>query len=263
MTTIALYSLASVFIISLISLVGIFALSINESALRKWILVLVSLAVGALFGDALIHLIPEAFEKSTDARFTSLLIIGGIFLFFVLEKFLHWHHQHGHELHEENCPKEEVSAKTRSAVRPLGYLILISDGFHNLLDGIIIGASYVVSIEVGIATTIAVMLHEIPQEIGDFGVLLHSGFSKMKALFFNFVSALFAVVGVVFVLTLENTPDVLLSVIIPVAAGGFLYIAGSDLVPELHKTTKISHSVVQLVAIFVGVFTMVALLAFE
>ncbi len=263
MTTVALYSLLSVFAVSLISLVGIFAISINESLLRKWILVLVSLAVGALFGDALIHLIPEAFEKSADARLTSLLIILGIFLFFVLEKFLHWHHQHGHELHEKEYHGEALNGETRNKIRPLGYLILVSDSVHNLIDGVIIGASYFVSIEVGIATTIAVILHEIPQEIGDFGVLLHSGFSKMKALFFNFISALFAIVGVVFVMSLQDAANIVSSIVIPLAAGGFLYIAGSDLVPELHKTTKISHSLLQLIAIVVGVLAMVALLSFE
>lgn len=263
MTTVVLYSLISVLAVSLISLVGVVAISVSGSLLRKWIFVLVSLATGALFGDALIHLIPEAFEKSADTRITSLLIIGGIFLFFVLEKFLHWHHQHGHELHEENCQQEEAREKTQDHVRPLGYLILISDGFHNFIDGVIIGASYFVSIEVGIATTIAVILHEIPQEIGDFGILLHSGFSKMKALFLNFASALFAIVGVIFVLSLQDAVESVSSAIIPLAAGGFLYIAGSDLVPELHKTTKISHSILQLLAIFVGVLAMVALLAFE
>ncbi|MDP3726573.1 MAG: ZIP family metal transporter [bacterium] len=263
MTTVAVYSLLSVFAVSLISLVGILAISVNESLLKKWILVLVSLAVGALFGDALIHLIPEAFEKSANPTLTSLLIILGIFLFFVLEKFLHWHHQHGHELHEKEYHGEALSGEMQNRIRPLGYLILVSDGFHNLIDGVIIGASYFVSIEVGIATTIAVILHEIPQEIGDFGVLLHSGFSKMKALFFNFVSALFAIVGVVFVLSLQNAAEIVSSAIIPLAAGGFLYIAGSDLVPELHKTTKISHSLMQLLAIFLGVLAMVALLSFE
>src|SRR3989344_547010 len=180
MISIALYySLISVVIVSAISLVGILALTINERLLKRLIFVLVSLATGALLGDALIHLIPESFEKGGDATLTSLLILGGILLFFVLEKFLHWHHKHGHELHEEDCDDTALPiTKKDSGVMSLGYLILISDGFHNLIDGMIISASYLVSIEVGIATTIAIILHEIPQEIGDFGVLLHSGFSK-------------------------------------------------------------------------------------
>src|SRR3989338_2773819 len=174
MTSIALYAFVSVFVVSLISLVGLFAISINESALRKWILVLVSLAVGALFVDAIIHLIPEALHESTNTTLTSLLIIGGILAFFALEKFLHWHHSHGHEFNEEKHLDGTIQNVKENHVRPLGYLILISDGVHNFIDGIIIAASYFISIEVGIATTIAVILHEIPQEIGDFGVLINS-----------------------------------------------------------------------------------------
>ncbi len=261
MTTAVIYSFVSVIAVSLVSLVGVLALSVNESLLKKWIFVLVSLAAGALFGDALIHLIPEAFAKSGEETTIALLIIMGIVLFFVLEKFLHWHHQHGHEFHEEHLG--EKTAESSRRIAPLGYLVLISDGFHNVIDGIIITASYTVSIEVGIATTIAVILHEIPQEIGDFGVLLHSGFSKAKALFFNFISALCALVGVAFFLLLQNASEVALAAVIPVAAGGFLYIAGSDLVPELHKTTKVSHSIVQLLGIIVGVLAMVALLFLE
>ncbi|MBI2048146.1 MAG: ZIP family metal transporter [Parcubacteria group bacterium] len=263
MTSIALYSLASVFLVSAISLVGIFAISINESALRKWILIFVSLAVGALFGDAIIHLIPEALHESTNTTLTSLLIIGGILIFFALEKFLHWHHSHGHEFKEE----EHLDGTTKNAeenhIRPLGYLILISDGVHNFIDGIIIAASYFISIEVGIATTIAVILHEIPQEIGDFGVLLHSGFSKMKALMVNFISALFAVLGAALVLFIGEAGERLVVFAIPLAAGAFLYIAGSDLVPELHKTTKLSHSLLQFIAVCVGIAAMVALLFLE
>lgn len=263
MTSVALYSFGSVVLVSLISLIGVLALSLNETVLRKWILVLVSLAAGALFGDAIIHLIPEAFEESANPTLTSLLVIGGILLFFVLEKFLHWHHQHGHELKEEECTDEEICDKTEGHVHPVGYLIVVSDGFHNFIDGVILATSYFVSIEIGIATTIAIILHEIPQEIGDFGVLLHAGFSKMKALAINFLSALFAVLGVVVAFAFKEYAGVFASVVLPLAAGGFLYIAGSDLVPELHKTTRVSHSIVQLIGISLGVAAMVALLMFE
>lgn len=263
MTSVAFYSFASVFIVSLISLVGILALSMNESALRKWIPVLVSLAVGALFGDAIIHLLPEAFEKSPDTTLTSLLVILGILFFFVLEKFLHWHHQHGHELKEEECGDDEVCDKTAEHIHPTGYLIIVSDGFHNFIDGIIIGASYFISIEVGIATTIAIILHEIPQEIGEFGVLLHSGFSKLKALAVNFLSALSAILGVAVVFLFSESADVVPVAIVPLAAGVFLYIAGSDLVPELHKTTNVRHSIIQFLAMVAGILAMVALLVFE
>lgn len=263
MTIITLYALLSVFIVSLISFVGILAISVKESALRKWVLVLVSLAVGALLGDALLHLIPEAFKESANTMLTSLLIIGGILLFFVLEKFLHWHHHHGHELHEEECLDGQVKDAARERVKPLGYLILVSDGFHNFIDGVIIAASYFISIEVGIATTIAIILHEIPQEIGDFGILLHAGFSRLKALAVNFLSALFAVLGVAVVFLFGESAEIFAAAVIPFAAGGFLYIAGSDLVPELHKTTQLKSSLIQLLAMAAGILAMVALLLFE
>ena len=185
-----------------------------------------------------------------------------VFVFFILEKFLHWHHAHGNE---EMCHdiSEEAEAHKNKGGHTLGYMILASDGLHNFIDGIIIGASYLVSIEVGIATTIAIILHEIPQEIGDFGVLLHAGWSKMRALFFNFLSALLAIVGAVVALTIGGIVDNFIVWIIPLAAGSFIYIAGSDLIPELHKTRDLKRSFIQLAAIIVGISAMYALLFFE
>lgn len=261
MTSIALYAFASVIIVSLISLAGILVLSLRESFLKKCIFLLVSLAVGALFGDALIHLIPEAFEKIENTTLVSFLILSGIFVFFILEKFLRWHHGHGHECDDNNihgCPP-----KTDGQIEPLGFLVLISDGLHNLIDGIIIGASYFISIEVGIATTVAIILHEIPQEISDFGVLLHAGFTKMKALLVNFLSALLSIVGVGIALAVGGTGEIFVPAVMAIAGGGFLYIAGSDLVPELHKTNNVKHSLQQFAAILVGIMLMFLLLFFE
>ncbi len=256
------YSSASVAIVSLISLVGLFTISLKEDVLKKYVFLLVSLAVGALLGDAFIHLIPEAFEAAaeigTSATSVSLAIIGGALIFFIIEKFLHWHHhaagEHDHE-----------------TIHPTGRMILISDGVHNFIDGLIIGASFLVSTEVGIATTIAVILHEIPQEIGDFGVLIHSGYSRAKALWFNFLSALASVVGVIVALVMGavgsagSSSETLVSGLIPLAAGGFIYIAMSDLIPELHKSKSagVSHAALQFAAVIVGVVAMVLLLAVE
>ena len=142
-------------------------------------------------------------------------------------------------------------------------MILISDGFHNLLDGLIIGASFLVSIEIGIATTLAVILHEIPQEMGDFGVLIHSGYSKSKALLFNFLSALMSVVGVLISFALGSVSEMLAVWLLPVAAGGFIYIGLSDLIPELHKTKNYKQSILQVIAVLVGVGLMFLLLALE
>ena len=250
-----LYAFLSVFAVSIISLIGILAISVNEWVLRKIIFVLVGLAVGALLGGAFIHLIPEAFEESTNTTLTAILIIAGIFIFLVLEKFLHWHHAHGEEK-EEKQHKKTASASDKTVINPVGYMILASDGLHNLIDGILIGVSYMASIEIGIATTIAVILHEIPQEIGDFGVLIHAGFSKMRALLFNFLSALFAILGLIVALLLGEISKEFVTIIIPLAAGGFIYIAAADLIPGIQKTKKISRSLVQLAAIIVGVAIM-------
>ena len=242
MITTYLYALGSVILISLISLVGVFTLSLKEDILKRYIGIFISLAVGALLGDAFIHIIPEAFEQSSNIAITSILIILGLLIFFILEKFLHWHH-HGEDkdLHE---------------IHLVGKLILFSDGVHNLIDGVIIGASFMVSIPIGIATTIAVILHEIPQEIGDFAVLVHSGYSKKKALWLNFISALLSVVGVVLALLLGSVAEASVLWLLPIAAGGFIYIAVADLIPELHKHGGNRSSIFQIITVIIGVALM-------
>ena len=242
MFTIYLYTIGSVAAVSLISLLGVIFLASREDILRKYMYVFISLAVGALLGDSFIHLIPEALEESLGVT-TSILIIVGILFFFVLEKFLHWHH-HGEDTDEE------------LHIHPVGKLILFSDGVHNFLDGIIIAASFTVSVPVGIATTLAVILHEIPQEIGDFAVLIHSGYTKTKALWLNFFSALTAVLGAGVFFVLGEFAESLSLYFVPIAAGGFIYIAVADLIPELHKTKAVKHSVYQITAVILGVVVM-------
>lgn len=241
-----LYPIISVVLVSIISLVGVFLLSIRKDILSKSIFVLVSLAVGALLGDAFIHIIPESFSESENMVLTSALIIFGILIFFVIEKFLHWHH-HGQD--------EDIDH-----VHPVGKLVLVSDGIHNLIDGIIIGASFMVSVPVGVATTIAVVLHEIPQEIGDFAVLIHAGFSKKRATWLNFVSALLAFLGVFIAFAFRESSEAFISWVLPISAGGFIYIAMSDLIPELNKTKRLKDSFIQIVSILIGVLLMAALL---
>lgn len=249
MITIYMYAFASVIIVSLVSLVGVFALSVREEILRKYIFIFISLAVGALLGDAFIHLIPEALESYINGTLVSVLVIVGILIFFILEKFLHWHH-HGED---ETVPE----------IHPVGKLIIVSDGVHNFIDGIIIGVSFMVSIPVGIATTLAVILHEIPQEVGDFAVLLHSGYTKTRALWLNFLSALCAVLGVLAAFILGEVGEIFTLWILPLAAGGFVYIAVADLIPELQKTKGIKHSIAQVASVIVGVFAMVVLTLLE
>jgi len=249
MITIYIYAFVSVIIVSFVSLVGVFSLSLKEEVVKKYISLFISLAVGALLGDAFIHLIPEAFESSFSSIAVSLLTISGIIIFFVIEKFLHWHH------HENDIEINHI--------HPVGKLILFTDGFHNLIDGIIIGVSFLVSVPIGIATTLAVVLHEIPQEIGDFAVLIHSGYDKRRALWLNFVSALTAVVGVLLALIFGSMAETFTLWILPIAAGGFIYIAVADLIPELHKTKEIKYSILQIATVLVGILAMVALLLTE
>jgi len=242
-----IFIFASVVIVSLISLVGILGFLLKESFLKKILIYLVSFSAGALMGDAFIHLLPEAIEKNGAGLQFSIGILGGIILFFVLEKIIHW--RHCHDIECEQHPKH------------VGYMNLVGDVVHNFLDGVLIAGSYLSSVPLGIATTIAVLFHEIPQEIGDFGVLLHSGFSKQKALLFNLLSALFAVLGAAATIAAGTMMLNLSSFVVPLAAGGFIYIAGSDLIPELHKETKTSSSILQLAAFIFGVVVMLALLA--
>ena len=245
MTTNWFLAIASVTFVSLLSLIGIAFISVNEQRLRQIIFVMVSLAVGALFGDAFIHLLPESFERSQSSVNTSLYVLAGMLGFFVLEKFLLWKHQH--------------VVDSGDHIHPVGYMNLAADGIHNLIDGMIIGAAYLVSVPIGVATTIAVVCHEIPHELGNFFVLLHAGFQARRALFFNFLSAIFAIVGTLISLLIGSHVESFSVVLVPFAAGGFIYIAGSDLVPELHKEANPIKSVVQLVAMGAGVGIMLLL----
>lgn len=238
--TIWLYTLISVLAVGLISLVGLAVLSVDKERLSRSVSVLVSLAVGTLLGGAFVHLLPEAYE-ALEAMTASILVLGGIIGFFVLEKFLHWHHRHN----------------TANHVHPVGYINLAADAIHNFIDGVLVAAAYIVSLPLGVATTIAVIAHEIPQEIGDFGVLIHAGFTRTKALLFNFFSAMLAVVGALAVLTLSQKVTDLAVYMIPLAAGGLIYIAGSDLLPEISRERSQRKSFIQLTAILTGIILMI------
>ena len=213
------YALGSVILVSLLSMVGVFFLAADNARLQKMLLFLVSLAIGGLTGDAFIHLIPQAFEELGAKLSTSLLIIAGMLLFFGLEKAIRWRHCH--------IPTSEQH------VHPVATLNIIGDGVHNFIDGLLIGATYMVSIPIGLTTTLAVILHEIPQEIGDFGVLVHAGLSVKKAILLNFASALTAILGTILSITVGAHFQSFSLVMLPITAGGFIYIAGSDLIPEV------------------------------
>jgi zinc and cadmium transporter len=232
-------ALISTILVSAVSLVGIAFLSMNQVRLQKIVFILVSFAVGALFGDAFFHLLPESIEMHQKPVLVGGLIIAGLLAFFILEKFILW--RHDHRVQSDN-----------HEIKPLGYMSLVADGFHNFIDGILIGASFLVSPHLGITTTLAVILHEIPQEIGDFGVLIHSGFSVRKALWLNFLTACTAIAGTTVVLLFGNMVQGIVNYIIPFAAGGFIYLAGCDLIPELKKENTIKQSSLQLCCILLG-----------
>lgn len=242
-----IFTIGSVILVSLISLIGIAALMVKEKRLRSVLIYLVSFSAGSLFGDAFIHLLPEAAEAGF-AISVSFATLTGIAVFFIIEKGIHWHHCH--------YPSH------KGVKHSFAYMNLVGDAVHNFVDGLIIAASYMASIPVGIATTIAVIFHEIPQEISDFGVLLHGGFSSRKALALNFLSAVLAIVGAVvglFLVSIEGITPLVLAF----AAGGFIYIAGADLIPELHKRPEIKTSVLQLVSFLLGIAVMYGLLFVE
>lgn len=243
------YSIAAVFLVSLISLVGIFTLSIDQKKVYQFLIYFVSLSAGTLMGDAFIHLIPEAYKDGENATVVSISILSGILVFFILEKMAHWRH-----CHEEPCAEHP---------HPFSYIILVGDSIHNFIDGIIIAASFIASVPIGIATTLAVLLHEIPQEIGDFGSLVYGGFSRERALFFNFITALTAVLGTVLVLAVNFDTRHLTDFLIPFAAGGFIYIAGTDLIPELNKHSEIKKGIFQVLTFVLGIGIMLALTFFE
>lgn len=249
MSLAAFYSLLSVVGISLLSLVGIALFLAEERFTKRIVQYLVSFSTGALFGDVFLHIFPEISSEGGFALWQSFLILGGILFSFSIEKFIHWHHCH-------HMPSEDH-------YHPVGTMTLIADGLHNIVDGVLITGSFLVDTRLGIATTIAVALHELPQEIGDYALLIYSGYTRKSALFWNFLSGLTAVIGAVVTLFAAGAVDHFVEIILPLAAGNLLYIAGSDLIPELHKHTQVKQGVLQLVGILLGILTMYALLFAE
>lgn len=218
-----LFIILATFLISLISFAGAITLFLKEKILEKILLILIAFSAGSLLGDAFFHLIPEAIEESGIENEKSILSIFiyltfGFCVFYVLESFIHWHHHHG---------------TRHSEIKPFSYLILFSDGVHNIIDGLIIAVSFVVSLPLGIASAIAVMSHEIPQEIGDFSLLIYGGFKKKKALFFNFLSGIFAVLGGILGFLISGKIENSIVFLLSFAAGSFIYIACSDIIPEI------------------------------
>lgn len=244
-----IYIFTSVTIISFISLVGAITLAVKAEKLKKILMFLVSFSAGSLIGGSFLHLLPELVKEGKFNLNSSLFIIGGILLFFVLEKILHWRH-----CHVPTCDDHP---------HHLAGINLIGDGLHNLLDGIIIAAAFFINPATGIAATVAVALHEIPQEIGDFGVLIYAGLSKFKAIMYNLLSAFMAVVGAGIAIIFQNTTENFIDIAIPLTIGGFIYIATADLIPELKKEESFLSSLKQFIGIILGIGVMALFLLME
>ena len=247
MLSVWLYTIISVLAVSIIGLIGIFFLSIKSEKLEKLLVYMISFSAGALLGDAFIHLLPEAVKTSGFTIMISLSVLAGIGLSFTAEKIIHWRHCH--------------HPTTSKHPHHLSTMNLVGDGFHNFIDGLIIAGSYFVSFPVGVATTIAVIFHEIPQEIGDFGVMLYGGLSRAKALLFNFLTALTAILGAVIGIFLSGMEPIL-GFLIPFAAGNFIYIAGTDLIPELHHAPNKKDTIHHIVTFIGGILLVFFLKSF-
>ena len=247
MAQIWLYTFGSLFVVSLLSFVGALTLALGSERLKKTLLYLVSFSAGALLGDVFLHLFPEMQASGFGAR-EGFYILAGIFAFFVFEKYIHWHHSHMEH-------QEEIHAVV--------YLTIAGDALHNFIDGLVIAGSFLVSLPLGIATALAVIFHEIPHELGNFAVLVHGGWTAKKALLYNFLSSFAAFFGGLVVLLfsreLSSAPSILLSV----GASNFIYVALSDLIPELNKEVDKKKSFFLLVTFVLGIAMMALLLLHE
>jgi zinc and cadmium transporter len=252
------------------------------NAQRKWVPMLVSYAIGALLGAVFLELLPHAFEVAPNVEYMTATILLGILLFFTLEKLVLWRHCHGdhceaHAIHDEaHCPDNEhvnnqqVKFKLVSQSTPTmlthrhehehshddgrsGMMIMIGDTFHNFVDGILIAAAFMVDIQLGLVTALAIIAHEIPQEIGDFLILLHSGYSKQKALLFNMFSSFATLIGGLLAYSALQTMQAWVPYILSLAVASMLYVAVADLIPGLHKRTAIKDTLQQISLILLGV----------
>lgn len=240
--------LGCLILISLASLIGALFIGLNSKKIEEWLEFMVAFAIGALLGEVFIHLLPELAENGFSV-ITSMTILIGILTFFVLEKFIHWHHcHHTHHRHDFNR---------------FTYTSIAADAIHNIIDGIILAGAFLASPVLGFSTAIAIVLHEIPQEIGDFSILLKGGFSKKKALAFNFLVSLTSFVGALLAVAFSYAIAGATPYLIAFAAGSFLYIAGTDLFPELHKEYSTKKAIMQLFFLILGMVIMASLLLLE
>jgi zinc and cadmium transporter len=236
------------------------AAAVSLTVLSSWVNWMVSYAVGAMLAAAFLHLLPEAFMQADSIEALFATTLGGLLMFFLLEKAALWRHRHaaaedGAHGHAAGHLHGHSHGHNHAHGSRAGMLIVVGDGFHNFVDGILIAAAFLADVRLGIATTLAIIAHEVPQEVGDFIVLLHSGYSRKKALLLNLVSSLTAVVGgVIGYFALESARGAVPYVLVLTAAS-FIYIAVADLIPDMHRSTDARSTLIQVLLIAAGVAT--------
>ena len=260
--------------IGILSLAGIFMVSLKESSLDKFLFVLVAFATGTILASALFDLIPEALHHLEELNseganigesFLFIMVIIGYVVFFVIERFLYWFHGHAHQKEDKLVCYDhfdeaiDLSLADGKNIKNFALLNLIGDGLHNFLDGTIIMVAFLSGIGNGIIVTLAVFFHEFPQEIGDFSILVYGGFSKKRALLFNFLSAMIAVLGGVFALFLSSSVEMFNFFFLAFSGGGFLYLATTELMPELLKQKNLKKSLTQALIFILGLVLIITL----
>ncbi len=238
-------ALAAGLLIALVSLTGAAVLWVREAMLQTVVPLLVALAVGVLLGSAFLHLIPEATERLGSATKVGLYALGGFVLFFAIEKGVRWQHRH-----------DVFTPGSVQPIQPMARMNLVGDAVHNFVDGILIAGSFAADPVLGWATTAAIVMHEIPQELGDTGALLCGGYAPKRAVQLNFLCALAVIPGVIVTLLVGHVAEQLLVYLLPIAAGGFIYIAASDFLPALHRGEAPQASAAQVASVVLGVAAM-------
>lgn len=245
--------IAASLLVSLCSFSGLFVLWIQPERLQRLIPYLVALAVGVLLGDAFIHLIPDAVVRQGSVSTVCLMVLLGVVIFFVLEKVVRWRHDH----------RLDFVHQAANSIRPIAKMNLVGDAVHNFVDGILIAGSFLIDPVLGATTTFAIIVHEIPQEIGDVGALIYGGFTPKQAVLYNFYGSLSVVLGAIFTLVLSQIAESSLVFLLPIAAGGFIYIATTDMMPALHEHSTLRHVFGQTAILAAGIGFMQSIVVVE
>ncbi len=263
-----------IIVVGSLSLIGAFMISIREKTLDRILFILIAFATGTILASALFDLIPESFYHLEELKAESaaiaenslfIFVIFGFVMFFIIERFIYWFHGHAHEKDDQLVcyagidEGEGVSIKRGNKIKSFALLNLIGDGLHNFLDGVIIMVAFMSGTRNGIIVTLAVLFHEFPQEIGDFGILIYGGFSKKKALLFNFLSGMVALLGGLLAFVLSDVLELFNFFFLAFSGGGFLYIASAELMPELLKQEDLKKSIIQALIFLSGLILIMSL----